>query len=94
VSRGPGGAAGDGEQSPTALSHEIRDLTGWTERELSGVLERSCNPARFVALHGVLARLSRVAGDQQALATALSADLGAGVQATLRPCIADEGAKL
>jgi len=78
VSTGPGEAADDGDQSPTALSHEIRDLTGWTERELSGVLERSCNPARFVALHGVLARLGRVAGDQQALATVLGADDGTG----------------
>jgi len=75
---GPGGAPGDGDQSPTALSHEIRNLTGWTERELSGVLERSCNPARFVALHGVLSRLSRVAGNPAALVAALSADDGRG----------------
>ena len=68
-----------GEQSLTALSHEIRDLTGWSEPELLRVLGRSCGDvARFVALHGVLARLGRVAGDQQALATALSTDDGAG----------------
>jgi len=77
VSTGPGGAAG--EQSPTVLRHEIRDLTGWSERELSGVLGRSRGAAaRLVALHGVLARLGGVAGSPQALATVLGADEGTG----------------
>jgi len=68
-----------GEQSPTVLSHEIRDLTGWSEPELSRVLGRSRGAAaRLVALHGVLARLGRVAGEPQALATALDADDGRG----------------
>jgi len=68
-----------GEQSPTVLSHEIRDLTGWSEPELSGVLGRSCGDVdRIAALHGVLLRLGRVADDQQALATALGADDGTG----------------
>jgi len=68
-----------GEQSPTVLSHEIRDLTGWSEPELSGVLGRSCGDVdRIAALHGVLLRLGRVADDQQALATALGTDDGAG----------------
>ncbi len=61
------------------LSHEIRDLTGWSEPELSGVLGRSCGDVdRIAALHGVLLRLGRVADDQQALATALGTDDGAG----------------
>ncbi len=61
------------------LRHEIRDLTGWSERELSKVLGRSRGAAaRLVALHGVLARLGRVAGEPQALATALDADDGRG----------------
>jgi len=65
--------------SPAVLSHEIRDLTGWSEPELSRVLGRSRGAAaRLVALHGVLLRLGRVADDQQALATALGTDDGAG----------------
>jgi len=68
-----------GDPAPTVLSHEIRDLTGWSEPELSGVLGRSRGAAaRLVALHGVLARLGRVAGEPQALATALDADDGRG----------------
>jgi len=80
VSTGAGGAAGGGDPSPTVLRHEIRDVTGWSERELSGVLGRSRGgaAARLVALHGVLARLGRVAGEPQALATALGTDDGAG----------------
>ncbi len=79
MSTRPGGAASGGDPSPTVLSHEIRDLTGWTEPELSKVLGRSRGAAaRLVALHGVLARLGRVAGDQQALTTALGADDDAG----------------
>jgi len=79
VSTGPGGAVGDGEQSPTVLSHEIRDLTGWSEPELSAVAgTEGGDIARIAALHGVLSRLSRVAGNPAALVAALGADDGRG----------------
>jgi len=69
----------DGGTPLPVLRCEIRDLTGWSEGELSAVAGSDHGDVdRITALHGVVTRLGRVAGGPQALSTALDADDGRG----------------
>ncbi len=75
----PGDPVLDGGTPLPVLRREIRELTGWSERKLSAVAGSDCGGiARIAALHGVLSRLSRVAGNPAALVAALGADDGRG----------------